>query len=341
MASTLKDVAARAGVHPSTVSRVLRGKENIPISKATKDRIFSAVRELNYHPDKTARALRLRRSDTVGMVIPNIASPYFSGIARKVDALCDAAGFSLMIFDTNENQEKEIRAIHDLVSRGVDGLIVAPVQEKDEHIRDLVRDNFPLVLIDRRFEDISTNAVICNDSDPAYNAVNLLADKGHRRIGFICGQPNLYPVVKRLEGYKQALSDFGLPFSDDLVAVGDATLESASYSTGALLSLPERPTAFLVSGTIITLGAMKAIFEKGLAIPGDVSILSFTDTIYAPFLKVPITTVVHPVEEIGQRAFNMLMQQIKSKGGEKKITQEVVETQFILRKSVASLHIGN
>ncbi len=341
MASTLKDVAARAGVHPSTVSRVLRGKENIPISKTTKDRIFAAVRELNYHPDKTARALRLRRSDAIGMVIPNIASPYFSGIARKVDALCNAAGYSLMIFDTNENQDKEIRAVHDLTGRGVDGLIVAPVQEEDKHIWELVQEKFPLVLIDRQFEHIKTSAVICNDSESAYNAVKVLAEKGHRRVGFVCGQPNLYPVVKRLEGYKKALSDFGLPVSDQFVSVGDATLESAYSSTNRLLSLRERPTAFLVSGTIITLGAMKAVFEKGLAIPADVSILSFTDTIYAPFLKVPITTIVHPVEEIGQQAFDLLMQQIRSFGGDKKISQKIVETQFEWRSSIAPPRLDN
>ncbi len=335
MPSTLKDVAARAGVHPSTVSRVLRGKENIPISKATKDRIYAAVRELNYHPDKTARALRLRRSDAIGMVIPNIASPYFSGIARTIDTLCNAAGFSLMIFDTNENQEKEIRAVDDLTSRGVDGLIVAPVQEEDKHIRDLVRENFPLVLVDRHFEDIATSAVICNDAESAYGAVKRLAELGHQRIGFVCGQPNLYPVVKRLEGYKKALSDLGLPFSETFVSVGDATLESAYRSAHSLLSLSQKPTAFLISGTITTLGAMKAIFEKGLRIPADVSILSFTDTVYAPFLRVPITTIHHPVEEIGRLAFALLEEQMKSGAGEKGKKQEIVKMTLEQRDSIA------
>lgn len=334
MASTLKDVAALAGVHPSTVSRVLRGKENIPISKTTKSRIFEAVKELNYRPDKTARALRLRKSDAVGLVIPNIASPYFSGIAKTLDTLCHNAGYSLMIYDTNENQEKEIQVIEDLLGRGVDGLIIAPVQDADSHIRQLVEQNIPLVLIDRDFENMQTHAVICDDEISAYKAVSCLSELGHKRIGFISGRQNLYPVLKRLEGYRKALNDFDLEKDPAFIASGGPTLESGYVSAVNLLSLPNAPTALLVSGTIITVGSLKAIQEKGLSIPEDVSIISYTDTIYAPFLSTPITTISHSVKEIAENAFKLLHRQMDS-AAKTKVSKVIVQTHLYKRASTA------
>ena len=334
MASTLKDVAAFASVHPSTVSRVLRGKENIPISAKTRKRIFEAVRELNYRPDKTARALRMRKSDAVGLVIPNIASPYFSGIAKTLDILCHNVGYSFMIYDTNENQEKEIRVIEDLLSRGVDGLIIAPVQDADSHISQLVEQNIPLVLIDRDFENMATHAVICDDEMSAYKAVSYLSDLGHKRIGFVSGRQNLYPVLKRLDGYRKALNDFKLEKDFALIASGGPTLESGYASAVNLLSLPNAPTALLVSGTIITVGVLKAIQEKGLSIPEDVSVISYTDTLYAPFLSTPITTISHSVQEIAEKAFELLHRQIDSsdKGD---IPKVIVQEHLYKRASTA------
>ncbi|NOY77414.1 MAG: LacI family transcriptional regulator [Calditrichaeota bacterium] len=334
MASTLKDVAVLAGVHPSTVSRVLRGKENIPVSAKTRKRIFDAVNELNYRPDKTARALRLRKSDAVGLVIPNIASPYFSGIAKTLDILCHKAGYSLMIYDTNENQEKEIQVIEDLLGRGVDGLIIAPVQDADEHIRQLVAQNVPLVLIDRDFETMETHAVICDDELSSYRAVSYLSDLGHRRIGFISGRQNLYPVLKRLDGYRKALTDLNLEKDPAFVSSGGPTLESGYSSALTLLSLPNAPTALLISGTIITVGALKAIQEKGLSIPEDISIISYTDTIYAPFLSTPITTISHSMQEIAEKAFELLHQQmdLSQKG---RVSKVIVQTHLHKRASTA------
>jgi len=337
MASTLKDVAMLAGVHSSTVSRVLRGKENIPVSEETRQRILEAVRQLNYRPDKTARALRMRKSDAVGLVIPNIASPYFSGIAKELDILCHNAGYSLMIYDTNENQEKEIVVIEDLLSRGVDGFVIAPVQDADSHIRQLVEQNIPLVLIDRDFETMETHAVICDDEMSAYKAVSYLSDLGHKRIGFVSGRQNLYPVLKRLDGYRKGLNDFNLEKDPAFIASGGPTLESGYASTVNLLSLPNKPTALLVSGTIITVGVLKAIQEKGLSIPEDVSIISYTDTIYAPFLSTPITTISHSVKEIAEKAFELLHQEMNTstKGDVPKV---IVQTHLYKRASTAPAH---
>ena len=338
MGATLKDVAALAKVHPSTVSRVLRNVENLKISEDTKERIFKAIKELNYHPDQTARSLRLKKSFTIGLIIPNLASPYFIGIARSLDAECTKEGYTLIISDTNENQEKEIKAVYDLYSRGVDGLVIAPVQDSDEHIQDLINKKFPFVLIDRYFEKYETNAVICNDRDSAYNAIQHLIDLGHKRISFISGRPNLYPVIRRLEGYNKALNENNLEFHQELVCSSSPTLDDAYESVIKLMDLASPPTAILITGTVITLGVLKAIIEKKKSIPHDFSIIAFTDTILASYFMSPVTTVSHKLKDIGVKTFEILFEHMNS-SDELPFSKVIIETNFINRNSTAKANI--
>ena len=332
---TLKDIARICNVHPSTVSRVLREQEPLKISKNTRDKILETARELKYQPDQTARALRTKKSYTVGLIIPNISSPYFSGIAKVIDQRCGETGYTLIISDSNENQDKEIRIVNDLVSRGVDGIIIAPVQESDKHIRELVEKKYPLVVIDRCFKRFKTNSVISNDEDIAYKTVEYLANHGHRSIGFIMGRPNLYPVMKRLIGYKKALNDFGLPLKKEFILKGTQSIDSGYQSFKTLLSLPDFPTAILISGTIITLGSIKAIIENGYKIPHDISIIGFTDIPYAEYLSIPLTTVSHKINEIGKEAYKLLLHEMIT--GSMVSDEIVVESVMNVRKSVAQM----
>ena len=332
---TLKDIARICNVHPSTVSRVLREQEPLKISKNTRDKILETARELKYQPDQTARALRTKKSYTVGLIIPNISSPYFSGIAKVIDQRCGETGYTLIISDSNENQDKEIRIVNDLVSRGVDGIIIAPVQESDKHIRELVEKKYPLVVIDRCFKRFKTNSVISNDEEIAYKTVKYLANHGHRSIGFITGRPNLYPVTKRLIGYEKALNDLGLPLKKEFILKGTQSIESGYQSFKTLLSLPDFPTAILISGTIITLGSIKAIMDNGYKIPDDISIIGFTDIPYAEYLSIPLTTVSHKINEIGKEAYKLLLHEMIS--GSIVSDEIVVESVMNVRKSVAQM----
>ncbi len=332
---TLKDIARICNVHPSTVSRVLREQEPLKISKNTKDKILKTAEKLKYQPDQTARALRTKKSYTIGLIIPNISSPYFAGIAKVIDERCGETGYTLIISDSNENQEKEIRIVNDLVSRGVDGIIIAPVQESDKHIRELVEKKYPLVVIDRCFNRFKTNSVISNDEEIAYKTVAYLTKFGHRSIGFISGRPNLYPVMKRLSGYEKAIKDFGLPLRKEFVFKGTQSLESGYRSFNELLSLSDFPTAVLISGTIITLGSIKAMIDKGYKIPEDISIIGFTDIPYAQYLSTPLTTVSHKISDIGKEAFRLLFNGMVS--GTITADKIVVESVMNKRKSVAEM----
>jgi DNA-binding LacI/PurR family transcriptional regulator len=336
MAITLKDVATMAGVHPSTVSRVLRGKESLPISEDTRLKILQAAKSLQYRPDQRARALRLGKTQTIGLIIPDISNLFFAEIANTIEHHCYNSGYTLMVCATNEEQEKEIRFINDLVSRGVDGLIIASVQDSDKPIRELLDKKIPFVLIDREFEDLPTNAVISNNEEAAYHAVEFLAKQGHKRIGFLRSRKNIYTIRKRLTGYLKGLRDFGLEEDPALIAGDGYSFERGYHGSIELLALNPPPTAILVSGNRITFGAIKAIVESGKHIPEDVSLIGFSDTPLAPFLISSLTTISHPLEEMGERAFELLIENMEA-NETCQLQRVIVETTFNIRASTQTL----
>ncbi len=338
MASTLKDVAARAGVHPSTVSRVLRKQENLKILDATKKRIFDAVDKLNYEPDFMARALRMKKSFTIGLIVPDIGNPFFSRITRTIEQFGFEKGYTVIVCNTDENQDKENRYVHQLLSRGIDGLIMVPAQDSEESVRKVIEKGVPLVLIDRLFENIKTNAVISDNVDASFNAVKYLAELGHKKIAFLRGRNNIYTMVKRFEGYQKAVKEFGLVESDNLVVGDGFSFEDGYNSTMELLNCELPPTALLLTGNLITVGAISAILEKGMSIPDDISVIAFADSIFSPYLVKPLTAISHPLAEIGSKAFNLLLKNIESKEVLPE-SQIIINTQFDIRKTTGTVRV--
>ena len=320
MTATLKDVAALAGVHPSTVSRVLRKQENLKILESTRKKIFDAVEELNYQPDFTARALRMKKSFTIGLIVPDIGNPFFSRIARTIEQLGFEKDYTVIVCNTDEDQEKENRYVNHLLSRGVDGLIMVPAQGSDKTVRTVKEKGLPLVLIDRIFENIETNAT------------KYLAELGHKKVAFLRGRSNIYTMAKRYKGYHKAVKKFGLVESDSLVVGDGFSFEDGYNSTKELLNCAEPPTALLLTGNLITVGAISAILEKGLSIPEDISVIAFADSIFSPYLVKPLTTISHPLYEIGSKVYNLLLENIES-DKTLSISQIIVDTQFDIRKT--------
>ncbi|MBK7106998.1 MAG: LacI family DNA-binding transcriptional regulator [Ignavibacteriae bacterium] len=335
MAPTLKDVAAFVGVHPSTVSRVLRGKENLKISAKTHEKIIKAVKELNYIPDFTARALRMKKSFTIGLIVPDILNPYFARIARRIEQLGFEKRYTVIVCNTDEDQEKEILYLNQLISRGVDGIILAPVQDSKDHLVDLVDKKIPFVLIDRIFDELNVDAVITNNAESVIKAIAHLVKLGHTKIAFLRGQKNIYTIKNRLAGYQQALQEFNLKLDDNYIVGEGFEFEQGYEATLRLLELPKLPTAIVSSGgDLVTLGAIKAILEKGLRIPDDISIIAFFDSLYSPFLSTPLTTITHSRQKMGEKAFKLLLKQIETnKLNNPKII--CVDTKFEIRKSTA------
>ena len=310
---TLKSIADRLDVSVTTVSRVLNGKsDRYRISKETQELINSAAKELNYSPNQLARGLRLKRTNTIGYIIPDISNPFFSSIAKSVEKSARKSGYSILLCDSEENTKIEENLLQLMVDRKVDGLIISPVGLEVNHLLKIAQKNIPIVLLDRYFPDLSLPFVTSDNYKGALEAVNMLIDNGHNRIACIQGLINTSPNNDRVRGYIDAHKQHNLIVDKKLI-VGDSFGEENGYiETKLLLKLEDRPTAIFAISNLISLGAIRAISEEGLKIPDDISMVSFDDQPYSRFLSTPMTTVSQQNSQIGQIAIKLLIDQIES-----------------------------
>lgn len=336
MSTTIKDIANKVGVHPSTVSRVLNKQYfSHRISDKTRNKIIKAARELNYQRNEMARGLRLKTTHTIGLVVPDISNPFFSHIVKSVEIEADKQGYAVIICNSDENQEKEIKLIEILKQRQIDGLLIAPVQESYEHFLRLKQENFPFVFIDRQFEEIESTAVITDNYGDAFRATEHLIRLGHKNIGFLGSRMNIYTIQQRLKGYKAALAAYNIPFqSDYLLGSGFTTSSGYEITRRMLADSKSPPSALLISGNLVTIGALQAIHELKISIPYDISIIGFCDAPGVSVFNPPLTSITHPMQEIGKEAFNQLLT-IIAKTDNNECKNIILQTRFIIRESTA------
>lgn len=337
MSTTLNDIAKKAGVSVSTVSRIINDKSEIyRISQKTKELVLNTAKELSYRPNHLARSLRLKKTHIVGLCVPNIANPFFAYVTREIQMSAYQSGYSLIVCNTDEDLGKEIEQIELLRSKGVDGFIIMPVGTEFDHIVQLMNENISLVLLDRCIEQLETSSVVLDNQSGAFQAIEHLIQNGHRRIAIIQGNPNTYTSNTRLEGYKAALSQYGIPLNEHLIVGTDFRKENGYIETKFLLNLDNPPTAIFATSDLITVGSLQAIFEENLNIPEDISIVSFDDVDFAPYLVAPLTAVHQPKRLMGEMAVKLLIEDIQTKGetGKKRI---VLKPRLIVRKSVRNV----
>jgi LacI family transcriptional regulator len=334
---TLKNIADRLGISETTVSRALSGQASkYRISQETEKEVLDLAEELHFSPNQLARSLRLQKTHTIGLMIPDISNPFFANIARNIEKEARKLGYSVILADTEETESIEIESLRLLRGRKVDGMVISPVGQHSSHLEKLFAVGMPMVLIDRYFPDSPLPYVASDNFSGAHQAVSHLIQNGHVRIACIQGLENTLPNVERLRGYHQAHADSGLPVNETLI-VGD----SFGYQNGyiemkLLLRYNPRPTAVFAVSNLISLGALHAIDEEGLRVPEDVSIISFDDQPYSALLATPMTTVAQQNEQIGPLAVKMLFNQIESKTvpEQKGI---LIPTRLIVRKSVRDM----
>jgi LacI family transcriptional regulator len=320
MKVTLKDIANEVGVTPSVVSRVLNGKaEENRIKKETVDVIKKKAKEMNYTPNQLAVSLRLKKSKIIGLITPDIANPFFSSLTKKIQSDISLAGYSLMIFDSNEDTEIEKKAIDVLISKGVDGLIVIPVGQESEHIKKVSDENFPMVLLFRIFEDLKINSVTVDNYSVTYEIVANLLKNGNKRIGMIQGSFSISSSRERLRGYMDALRVNGADYKSEYVISTDFTYAAGYIGTKKLLVLPEPPTAVITTSEMITLGSFQAVAEKNLRIPDDFVLVPFDSLNYSKSLVAPFDSAFIPKDKLADVAVEMILENIRNKGkGERK-----------------------
>ncbi len=332
----MKFLAEELDISVSMVSRVLNGKaKEYRISEKTQQLVQEAAEKHGFMVNEVARGLRLQRTNTIGLLMPDISNSIFSMIARSVENTFRRNGYSTILCDTANDAEVEQKALGLLHSRSVDGILMAPVGKETRYIKAIFDRGFPIVLVDRFFDQLRVPYVTSNNYQGGYVGAMHLIDHGHRHLGFIQGIPDSKPSSERLRGFRQALQDCQLPFDETLVEGSKFDAEDGYLSAKALLERPDRPTALFSCSSIGALGAMKACGEMGLRVPEDVSLIGFDEFPYASLLATPLTTIAQQTGALGESASQMLLDWLDS-GKPPAITSRVFDTELHPRASVAT-----
>ena len=326
---TIKQVADLAGVSTATVSRVL--DDSSGVSQELIDRVRSAVRTLDYRPNRAARNLRKRVAQTIGVVISDIQNPFFTSVVRGIEKVLVEADFILLLCNSDEDPKREKIHLSTLKSEGVAGIILASTRSDAESYHQLLNSRTPLVGIDRTPEQLSMDVVSVTNNRGANNAVSHLADMGHRRIALICGPRQLSTARERYLGYEEAVRSRQLAQSDEVVRFSDFRQSGGYDSMQSLLDLPEPPTAVLVANNLMTLGALQAIHERNLVIPDQIAVVGFDDVPWATSLQPPLTAVAQPTYELGIAAAQLLLDRLHEP--DRPFRHVVLETQLMIRAS--------
>lgn len=337
MPVTLRDVAQAAGVSLSTASRSLNGQaRNYRISNKTEQLVRETADRLGFQASRAARTLRLRRSELIGVVVPDLANPFFAAIAREATLAAEAAGYSVVIADSRETTAHERRLISELCAHEVEALIVCPVGIESDHLVEVDNSGLPIVLIDRGFRDSKLVTVTSDHGGGAEKAARVLVDNGHHTIGVLQGLPGTLPNEERLSGFRRTLNAAGISVDENLIAGDNFTEESGYAASKELLGMNPEISALFAISSPNSLGALRAISEFGLSVPTDVSLVTFDDHPFAEFMKVPLSTASQRVTDLGRNAASLTLERLKT-GERKHEGLCVVPIDFIPRASVRNL----
>ncbi len=328
-AATIQKVAERAGVSIATVSRAFA--DPAAVSDDLRQRVQEAARTLHYRPSRAARTLRVGTSQAIGVVIPDLQNPFFTAVVRGIDSVLQAAGFTLLLGNADENPARELRTIETLKAEGIAGLIFVPLNPARGTYQQVLAPPLHTVAVDRLPTNHHADLVTVDNVMGARTGVARLLSLGHRDVALL-GGPSRHSTARERElGYQQALGVARLTPRPELVVRGDFREEGGYDGMRALMALPRRPTAVFVANNLMTLGAYRALHEAGIRIPGDVALVGFDDIPWATSLNPPLTAVSQPAQEIGATAADLLLNRIAQPA--RAVRHVILETTLVVRAS--------
>lgn len=309
MSVTLEEIAKAAGLSASTVSRAL-SNSGYPLSPATRQRVSEIAREMGYKPNIAARSLRTDQTNSIGVIVDDILSPFVPPIVRGIQDYLRAHDYLSLIVNSDWDPQIEQEAINTLLSRPVDGLVFVEYSHiaKSEALE---QSNKPYVFVHRLFGSAIRHSIVPDDHFGAALAVRHLAGLGHRRIGYINGPARWHTSQQRLAGYQDELTAHGLPLDPALMQPGDWEFEGGYSAARSLLALHDRPTAIFAANDLMALGAICAIQDAGLSVPRDIAIVGYDNRDFTTIFRPRITTVSMPVYDMGRAAAELLVRQIE------------------------------
>ncbi|MBD0779862.1 LacI family DNA-binding transcriptional regulator [Maribacter sp. ANRC-HE7] len=331
----LKDIAEKLNVSKTAVSLVLnnKGDEN-KISQETQKRIIEFAKEHNYVPNQLARGLSRGKSETIGLIIPNISDTFYSKIAGYVELKAKNLGYTVLFSSSNEDPKKEGELIRSMLNRQVEGLIIASTQQNLKDIQSLKQDKFPFVLIDRHYPESDTNYVVVDNFNGLKTATEHLLQLGRRKIGFITLKPGLEAIKQRLLGYQSALTDFDIEYKEELIKeLSPGNYENEIESAiRELLKFPNSVDSIVFSTHYLTSVGLRELKRKNVKVPQEVAIVSFDELTAFDLVDPPITSVIQPVKDIANTAVDILINEIEGKDSAMD-NKRILNSKLEIRKS--------
>ncbi len=335
--TTMQDVADLAKVSKTTVSHVINGTR--PVSEEKRQRVLSAMKELDYHPNILARGLRRNETTMIGLIVPNNANPFYAEVSKGVESVCFDKGFNVILCNSDRDIEKELRYTDLLTKKRVDGILFVGtwIGENTDHIENTIQQNIPIVVVDRFVPNLDIDLVVTNNVLGGWLATSHLYGLGHKKIACIAGTPQFTPNAERIQGYEKALVEAKIPINPDLIIRSNFQFEGGYKAAQQLLSQENRPTAIFACNDLMAIGAMRAAIDLGYRIPEDLSIIGYDDVQMTKYTNPQLTTISQPMFEMGNRAAEMLIERIHELEIPKR--KKILEPNLVVRGSTAK-YIG-
>lgn len=335
---TIKDIARELGISPSTVSRAL--KDHPDISPQTKIQVREMVEKMKYKPNAVALSLRSRKTNIIGVIVPEMVHHFFSSVISGIEEESISAGYNVMMFQSNESYEREVLNIQALLASRVDGVLasLSKTTKTFSHYRELMENEIPLVLFDRVTDDLETDKVVVDDFTGAFEATEYLIKTGCRRIAHFAAPQHLKIGYLRQRGYISALEKNGIAVDDDLIVKCDTHNEALDI-TYKVMALKNPPDAIFAVNDLTATGVLKVLKRLQLRVPEDISVVGFTDGLVSTVTDPPMTTVSQHGFEMGKIAARILLQRIENGLENFKPQTEVLKTELVIRESTKRIDL--
>ena len=325
---TIYQVAERAGVSLSTVSRVLNGKASV--NKVLKERVEKAVKELNYRPNSVARSLANNRTDSVGVLVPELNAPFFGDLMQAVESTLRAADKHVIISVGRNCLETEKDAVEFLISRNCDALIMHAEALSDKYLLELNQSKLPVALVNRQVEGLPEACTSLDNEKGGYLATRHLLELGHKDIAYISGPTDKCDASLRLEGHKRALSEAGLPINPQLIFNGDYSEEDGKIGLLELMARDMPFTALVCANDWMASGAISCARDLGMSLPHDLSVVGFDDVVFAHHVFPRLTTVSNPIAEMAEMSAKYILNKVYGQAND---VQLYFEPSLVVRES--------
>ena len=331
MRITMQDVAKRAGVSAMTVSRVVNGREGV--DSETQRRVEETIRALDFVPNRIARGLVSQKTQTIGLIVPDVVNPFFAPVVRGAESAARKAGYRVLLCNSEGDLRLEREYIDDLVAHRVEGLLLAPASDRSRSsILSLLRGGFPLVLIDRALPNADCDLIVADSANGARRLVEHLIAVGHREIAHVTDAEDTSTGRERLMGYREALEAAGIPFQSELVIQTTVDRIGGYRAAQEILARVPLPTAVFTVNNMTAVGTMEALRERGLSVPKDMGLVCFDDVEHLAVLSPFLTVIDQPAETFGSLGAQLLLERMSGKASSRP-RRIVLQTDLIVRES--------